>query len=80
MKILKSQKMIMTRLILFYDKSDLKDSRVEKTEVYDADYRVIVPPPTQSTVSGTSDKSNDKGNDDDWDFLEEDFSEDKPQR
>ncbi|WP_414621008.1 LapA family protein [Calothrix sp. CCY 0018] len=63
-----------------YEKSDLKDSRAEKTEVYDADYRVIVPPPTQSTVSGTSDKSNDKGNDDDWDFLEEDFSEDKPQR
>ena len=63
------------------DKSDLKDSTVEKTEsVYDADYRVIVPPVNQSTTPATSDNSDNKKDDDDWDFLEDDFSEDKPQR
>lgn len=63
-----------------YDKSDLKDLRVEKTEsVYDADYRVIVPPSSQSTTSDTSDNSDNK-DDDDWDFLEDDFSEDKSPR
>ncbi len=65
-----------------YDQNDLKDSRVEKTEsVYDADYRVIVPPVSQSTTPDTSDNSrNQKQDDEDWDFLEDDFSEDKPQR
>ena len=63
------------------DKSDLKDSTVEKTEsVYDADYRVIVPPVNQSTTPDTSDNSDNKKDDEDWDFLEDDFSEDKPQR
>lgn len=64
-----------------YDKSDLKDLKVEKTEsVYDADYRVIVPPVSQPTTPDTSDNSDNKKDDDDWDFLEEDFSEDKPPR
>ena len=64
-----------------YDKSDLKDLRVGKTEsVYDADYRVIVPPSSQPTTPDTSDNSDNKKDDDDWDFLEEEFSEDKPPR
>jgi hypothetical protein len=70
-----------------YDKSDLKDYKVGKTEsVYDADYRVIIPPSSQPTTPYTSDsdnkenKENKQDTEDDWDFLEEDFSEDKPLR
>ncbi|MEM6752998.1 MAG: LapA family protein [Cyanobacteria bacterium P01_C01_bin.38] len=68
-----------------YDKSDLKDdSRDEKTEsVYDADYRVIVPPISEPTTPKTSenlDNTEKDKDDDDWDFLEDDFSEDKPPR
>lgn len=66
-----------------YDKSDLKDIKAEKTEsVYDADYRVIIPPVSQSATPDTldNDNSENKQDDDDWDFLEDDFSEDKPLR
>ncbi len=66
-----------------YDKSDLNDSRVGKTEsIYDADYRVIVPPNSQPTISDSLEdlhNKEDKENDDNWDFLE-DFSEEKPPR
>ncbi|MGB3654251.1 MAG: LapA family protein [Rivularia sp. (in: cyanobacteria)] len=64
-----------------YDKTELKNSGVGKTEsVYDADYRVIVPPSNPSTTSNTSDNSEIKENDDDdWGFFEEDFDgDDKP--
>jgi hypothetical protein len=65
-----------------YDKSDSKDLKVEKEKtesVYDADYRVIVPPVSQPTTPDTSDNSDNKKGDDDWDFLE-DFPEEKPPR
>jgi hypothetical protein len=64
-----------------YNKSDLKNSGVGKTEsIYDADYRVIIPPPNSSTTSNTSDDSdNNDRDDDDWGFFDEDFdSDDKP--
>lgn len=69
-----------------YDKSDNKGSNAGKTEsVYDADYRVIVPPPSPSKTPETSDNfdsfdSKEKEKDDDWGFLDEDFSEDKSPR
>ncbi|MCJ8280364.1 MAG: LapA family protein [Rivularia sp. ALOHA_DT_140] len=60
-----------------YDKSDLEGSGTGKTDsVYDADYRVIVPPANSSTTPETSDNSDDR-DDDDWGFLEEDFDSDK---
>ncbi len=64
-----------------YNKRDLKNSGVGKTEsIYDADYRVIIPPPNPSTTSNTSDDSdNNDSHDEDWGFLDEDFdSDDKP--
>ena len=64
-----------------YDKTDLKNSGVGKTEsVYDADYRVIVPPNNPSTTPNTSNNSDIKENDDDdWGFYDEDFDgDDKP--
>ena len=64
-----------------YEKNDLKDLKVEETEsVYDADYRVIVPPASEPATPDTSNNSENKQDDDDWDFLEDDFSGDKPLR
>ncbi|AFY53518.1 hypothetical protein Riv7116_0941 [Rivularia sp. PCC 7116] len=60
------------------DERDLKDSQAGKTEsVYDADYRVIIPPAAASTNSQDSESSQNNQDDDDWDFLDEDFAEDK---
>lgn len=62
-----------------YNKSDLnlKDSGVGRKEsVYDADYRVIIPPPNPSTTSNTPDNSDNTQDDDDWGFLNEDFDDD----
>ncbi|MEO1431942.1 MAG: LapA family protein [Cyanobacteria bacterium J06633_8] len=57
---------------------DLNDSGSGKTEsVYDADYRVIIPPPAASTNSQNSENSQNNQDDDNWDFLDEDFTEDK---
>ncbi|NJL63801.1 MAG: LapA family protein [Methylacidiphilales bacterium] len=65
-----------------------KNTGVGKTEsVYDADYRVIVPPyqppspenstPTQpSTSPAATSKANNESEDDDWSFFEEDEDED----
>lgn len=59
-----------------YNKRDLKNSGIGKTEsVYDADYRVIIPPASSSTPAKSSQKDN---NDDDWGFLDEDFDDEKP--
>ncbi|MEO1561662.1 MAG: hypothetical protein AAFS12_19295, partial [Cyanobacteria bacterium J06632_19] len=57
---------------------DLNDSGSGKTEsVYDADYRVIIPPPAASTNSQNSENSQNNQDADNWDFLDEDFTEDK---
>ncbi|MEO1374871.1 MAG: LapA family protein [Cyanobacteria bacterium J06635_10] len=64
-----------------YNKRELKDSGIGKTEsIYDADYRVIIPPPSPSATSNTKPYSDpiEKENDDDWKFLEEDFEDDQP--
>ncbi|MEM9925081.1 MAG: LapA family protein [Cyanobacteria bacterium P01_D01_bin.50] len=64
-----------------YNKRELKDSGIGKTEsIYDADYRVVIPPPNPSTISNANQYSDnkEKENDDDWNFLEEDFEEDRP--
>ncbi|PAX53537.1 hypothetical protein [Brunnivagina elsteri] len=61
-----------------------KNSGVGKTEsVYDADYRVIVPPyqadstsPQPSTSSPSTSTANNQSGDDDWSFFEEDEDED----
>ncbi|MDY6897175.1 MAG: LapA family protein [Cyanobacteriota bacterium] len=67
-----------------YEKSELDDSDEGERKVdsvYDADYRVIIPPANSSTTSNTFDKQeeskNDKNDDDDWGFLDEDFDSDK---
>lgn len=71
-----------------YDKSELNDSDEKERKVdsvYDADYRVIVPPANPPTTSNTSNTSNEKtdnindkkDDDDDWGFLDEDFDSDK---
>jgi hypothetical protein len=52
-----------------------KNSGVGKTEsVYDADYRVIIPPYQPPTTT------NQKNDDDDWGFFEDDDSEDDNER
>lgn len=64
-----------------YNKRELKDSGIGKTDsIYDADYRVVIPPPPPSTTSNTKPYPDpqEKENDDDWNFLEEDFSDDRP--
>ena len=68
-----------------YDENELNDSGKGERKVdsvYDADYRVIIPPANPSTTSNTSeeeekDNKNDKNDDDDWGFLDEDFDSDK---
>lgn len=63
-----------------YNKRELKNSGIGKTEsIYDADYRVIVPPHNPSTTSNTNPNSNNKENenDQDWGFLDEDFDSEK---
>ncbi len=61
-----------------YNKRELKNSGIGKTEsIYDADYRVIVPPHNPSTTSKTNPNSDNKENDQDWGFLDEDFDSDK---
>ncbi|MBE9213445.1 LapA family protein [Plectonema cf. radiosum LEGE 06105] len=58
-----------------YNKRDLKNSNAGKTEsIYDADYRVIIPPPNPSVTSKTSDDAD--NNDDDWGLFDEDFDDD----
>jgi hypothetical protein len=70
-----------------YGYQEPKGSSVGKTEsIYDADYRVIIPPyPSSSTEAVTEQKDEDKNdNDDDWGIFEEDdedenqFSDDDP--
>jgi hypothetical protein len=61
-----------------YSSQEPKNTAVGKTEsVYDADYRVIVPPYQESSKNQVTD-------DDDWDFFEDDDFEDddenKPQK
>jgi len=58
-------------------KNDLKNPYPRKTEsIYDADYRVIIPPPNPSATPKTSD---DADNNDDWGLFDEDFDDnDKP--
>ncbi len=59
-----------------YNKRDLKNSGIGKTEsIYDADYRVIIPPHNPSTTS-KGDLYSDSDNED-WGFLDEDFDDDK---
>ncbi|MBD2773478.1 LapA family protein [Iningainema tapete] len=54
-----------------YSYQEPKNSGVRKTEsVYDADYRVIVPPHQPSTTN--------KADDDDWGFLDEDLDDLEP--
>lgn len=68
-----------------YDKSELNDSDEKERKVdsvYDADYRVIVPPANPPTSSNTPNEKTDnindkKDDDDDWGFLDEDFDSDK---
>ncbi|BAY85696.1 hypothetical protein NIES267_51970 [Calothrix parasitica NIES-267] len=67
-----------------YDESESNDSGEEERKVdsvYDADYRVIIPPANPSTTSSTSneekDNKKDKNDDDEWGFLDEDFESDK---
>jgi hypothetical protein len=56
-----------------YSYREPKNSGVGKTEsVYDADYRVIIPPYQPPTT--------DKAEDDDWGFLDEDEDEDEDKR
>ncbi|WP_017319363.1 LapA family protein [Mastigocladopsis repens] len=56
-----------------YSYREPKNSGVGKTEsIYDADYRVIIPPYQPSTT--------DKAEDDDWGFLDDDDSEDEDKR
>jgi hypothetical protein len=53
-----------------YSSQDPKNTAVGKTEaVYDADYRVIIPPYQESS-------NNQPNDDDDWDFFEDDEEED----
>lgn len=61
-----------------YSYREPKNSGVGKTEsVYDADYRVIIPPYQPPTTPQA--ETNQAENDDDWGFLDEDF-EDKDKR
>ncbi len=61
-----------------YEKRDLKDSDSGKIEsIYDADYRVIIPPASPSAASSTPEKSSNQQDGDDWGFLDEDFDDDK---
>lgn len=57
-----------------YSSQSPKNSGVGKTEsIYDADYRVIIPPYQPPTTN-----QSDQQSDDDWDFLaDEDFDDDK---
>lgn len=56
-----------------YSYQEPKDSGVGKTEsVYDADYRVIVPPYQPATTT--------QAEDDDWGFFDDDDSDDKDKR
>ncbi len=63
-----------------YSSREPKDSGVGKTEsVYDADYRVIVPPfnPAKESQPETSPpKKQSKDDDDDWSFFDEDNDKD----
>ncbi|MEA5515162.1 LapA family protein [Nodularia sp. UHCC 0506] len=57
-----------------YNYSDPKNTAVGKTEsVYDADYRVIIPPYEPSTINQTDEPADD----DDWKFFEDDDIEDE---
>ncbi|WP_353931023.1 LapA family protein [Okeanomitos corallinicola TIOX110] len=57
-----------------YNSQTPKNTGVGKTEsVYDADYRVIIPPYPSSTTNQSDD---DQYSDDDWDFFEDDDLED----
>lgn len=61
-------------------KNDLKNPYSGKTEsIYDADYRVIIPPPNPSVTSKTADNadnSNNNDDDEDWGLFDEDFDDD----
>lgn len=63
-----------------YSSREPKDSGVGKTEsVYDADYRVIVPPfnpDSQSSQPETSPPKKQSRDDDDWSFFDEDNEKD----
>ncbi len=76
-----------------YSYREPKNSGVGKTEsVYDADYRVIIPPyqaPTENQADDNQTNDNqgnynqtneNQGNDDDWGFLEDDFFEDEDEK
>ncbi|TVP55170.1 MAG: LapA family protein [Nodularia sp. (in: Bacteria)] len=64
-----------------YNYRDPKNTAVGKTEsVYDADYRVIIPPYEPPTTNQVDEQAND--DDDDWKFFEDDNfdHEDEPPR
>ncbi|HYW20711.1 MAG TPA: LapA family protein [Nodularia sp. (in: cyanobacteria)] len=62
-----------------YNYRDPKNTAVGKTEsVYDADYRVIIPPYEPSTNKQVDEPAND--DDDDWKFFEDDDVENEDER
>jgi len=73
-----SQNNSRTSSVYSYSSQAPKNTAVGKTEsIYDADYRVIVPPYQESSKNQVTD-------DDDWDFFEDDDfddnNENKPQK
>ncbi len=62
-----------------YNYRDPKNTAVGKTEsVYDADYRVIIPPYEPSTTNQVDEQANE--DDDDWKFFEDDDVENDDQQ
>jgi hypothetical protein len=62
-----------TSSVYSYSSQEPKNTAVGKTEaIYDADYRVIIPPSQKSGENQATD-------DDDWDFFEDDEFEDDPE-
>ncbi|MDB9316158.1 LapA family protein [Nodularia spumigena] len=62
-----------------YNYREPKNTAVGKTEsVYDADYRVIIPPYEPSTTNPVDEQAND--DDDDWKFFEDDDFEDEDEQ
>ncbi|MEA5579188.1 LapA family protein [Anabaena sp. UHCC 0451] len=66
--------------IYSYSSQSPKNTGVGKTEsIYDADYRVIIPPYQPQASHPTNEQSNDD-DDDDWDFFEDDNFQDNDER
>lgn len=74
-----------TDSVYSYSYREPKNSGVGKTEsVYDADYRVIIPPyqPPTTNQAETNQAQTNKAEDDDWGFLDDDFEDEnkRPRR